>query len=47
MTKHRTLLKLSEDERTFLFDFMRKGIRLAREIKRALVLLNSTDPTLD
>jgi putative transposase len=40
-------LKLSDDERTFLFDFTRKGIRPAREIKRALVLLNSTDPTLD
>ena len=47
MTKQRTLLKLSEDERTFPFDFTRKGIRPAREIKRALALLNSTDPTLD
>jgi hypothetical protein len=47
MAKHRTPLKLSDDERTFLFDFTRKGIRPAREIKRALVLLNSTDPTLD
>ena len=47
MAKHRTPLKLSDDERTFLFDFTRKGIRPAREIKRALVLFNSTDPTLD
>jgi putative transposase len=47
MAKPRTPLKLSDDERTFLFDFTRKGIRPAREIKRALVLLNSTDPTLD
>ena len=47
MAKHRTPLKLSDDERTFLFDFTRKGLRPAREIKRALVLLDSTDPTLD
>ena len=47
MAKHRTPLKLSDDERTFLFDFTREGLRPAREIKRALVLPDSTDPTLD
>lgn len=47
MAKHRTPLTLSEDERTFLLDFTRKGLHPAREIKRALVLLDSTDPRLD
>jgi putative transposase len=48
MAKHRIPLNLSKDERTFLLDFTRKGLHPAREIKRALILLDdSTDPTLD
>jgi transposase len=47
MARHRTPLKLSADERPFLVDFTRKGLRPAREINRARVRLDSTDPTLD
>lgn len=47
MAKHRIPLNLSKDERTFLLDFTRKGLHPAREIKRALILLDSTDTTLD
>jgi transposase len=47
MAKHRIPLNLSKDECTFLLDFTRKGLHPAREIKRALILLDSTDPTLD
>ena len=47
MAKYRTPLTLSADERFFLLDFTRKGVHPAREIKRALLLLDSTNPTLD
>ena len=47
MAKHRIPLHLSEDERPFLRDCTRKGLHPAREVKRALILLDSTDPTLD
>jgi putative transposase len=47
MAKHRTSLLLSSDEHTFLLDLTRKGLHPAREIKRAMILLDSTDPTLD
>ena len=41
MAKYRTPLTLSEDERTFLLDFTRKGVHPAREIKRARLLLDT------
>lgn len=47
MAKHRTSLILSSDEHTFLLNFTRKGLHSARELKRAMILLDSTDPTLD
>lgn len=47
MAKYRIPLTLSEEERTFLREFTRKGIHPARELKRALILLDSTDSTLD
>lgn len=47
MAKHRTSLLLSSDDHPFLLNFTRKGLHPAREIKRAMILLDSTDPTLD
>ena len=47
MAKHRIPLNLSAAERTFLRDFTRKGLLPARAVKRALILLDSPDPTLD
>jgi len=47
MAKHRTSLLLSADEHTLLLNLTRKGLHPAREIKRAMILLESTDPTLD
>ena len=45
MAKHRTLLILSADEPPFLLNLTRKGIQPAQALKRAMILLDSTEPT--